>query len=230
MRMSELAVLTNGSLSRLSHVVKRLEKQGWVRRTPDPDNGRYTLAVLTETGWEKVVATAPGHVEEVRRLVFDPLAQAQQRTLRAIGSRCQPGHRPHRCLPGVTMRSPVPSARRREARGPAHALVRAPAPRDPHTARHVRDLDPVGPDGGFDRARGDPARLWTPAWKPRPRNTGPTTATWSASPGAAHAGPGRSRNEPRPGKDPAHPASSAPAPSDRSAKPPPSDSEGVRAG
>ncbi|WP_030658489.1 MULTISPECIES: MarR family winged helix-turn-helix transcriptional regulator [Streptomyces] len=87
MRMSELAVLTNGSLSRLSHVVKRLEKQGWVRRTPDPENGRYTLAVLTETGWEKVVATAPGHVEEVRSLVFDPLTQAQQRTLRTIGQR-----------------------------------------------------------------------------------------------------------------------------------------------
>ncbi|MFE3760382.1 MarR family winged helix-turn-helix transcriptional regulator [Streptomyces sp. NPDC059104] len=87
MRMSDLALLTNGSLSRLSHVVKRLEKQDWVRRTPDPENGRYTLAVLTDTGWEKVVATAPGHVEEVRRLVFDPLTQAQQRTLRTIGHR-----------------------------------------------------------------------------------------------------------------------------------------------
>ncbi|MFD8637520.1 MarR family winged helix-turn-helix transcriptional regulator [Streptomyces sp. NPDC059533] len=87
MRMSDLAVLTNGSLSRLSHVVKRLEKQDWVRRTPDPDNGRYTLAILTEPGWEKVVATAPGHVEEVRRLVFDPLTQTQQRTLRTIGHR-----------------------------------------------------------------------------------------------------------------------------------------------
>ncbi|MFD5428831.1 MarR family winged helix-turn-helix transcriptional regulator [Streptomyces sp. NPDC127084] len=87
MRMSDLAVLTNGSLSRLSHVVKRLEMQDWVRRTPDPDNGRYTLAILTETGWEKIVATAPGHVEEVRRLVFDPLTQAQQRTLRAISHR-----------------------------------------------------------------------------------------------------------------------------------------------
>lgn len=87
MRMSELAILTNGSLSRLSHVVKRLEKQGWVRRTPDPDNGRYTLAVLTETGWEKIVAAAPGHVEAVRRLVFDPLTQAQQRNLHTIGRR-----------------------------------------------------------------------------------------------------------------------------------------------
>ncbi|WP_432000085.1 MarR family winged helix-turn-helix transcriptional regulator [Streptomyces sioyaensis] len=87
MRMSDLAIITNGSLSRLSHVVKRLEKQGWVRRTPDPDNGRYILAILTETGWEKIAVTAPGHVEEVRRLVFDPLTQAQQRTLRAIGHR-----------------------------------------------------------------------------------------------------------------------------------------------
>ncbi|MER5778364.1 MarR family transcriptional regulator [Streptomyces sp. NPDC002039] len=87
MRMSDLAVITNGSLSRLSHVVKRLEKQGWVRRTPDPDNGRYILAVLTDPGGEKVTATAPGHVEEVRRLVFDPLTRAQQRTLRAIGHR-----------------------------------------------------------------------------------------------------------------------------------------------
>ncbi|MER7000148.1 MarR family transcriptional regulator [Streptomyces sp. NPDC000410] len=87
MRMSDLATLTNGSLSRLSHVAKRLERQGWVRRTPDPDNGRYTLAILTEAGREKIVATAPGHVEEVRRLVFDPLTQAQQRTLRAIGHR-----------------------------------------------------------------------------------------------------------------------------------------------
>ncbi|MCP9212026.1 MarR family winged helix-turn-helix transcriptional regulator [Streptomyces sp. NEAU-Y11] len=87
MRMSDLAILTNGSLSRLSHVVKRLEKQGWVRRAPDPDNGRYTLAILIEAGWEKVVATAPGHVEEVRRLVLDPLTQTQQRALRAIGHR-----------------------------------------------------------------------------------------------------------------------------------------------
>ncbi|MFJ9647682.1 hypothetical protein [Streptomyces sp. NPDC101206] len=46
-----------------------------------------TGVMLTESGWEKVVTTAPGHVEEVRRLVFDPLTQPQQRTLRAIGHR-----------------------------------------------------------------------------------------------------------------------------------------------
>src|SRR3954471_11484104 len=86
-RMSELAALADGSLSRLSRVVDRLDKRGWVGRRPDPDDGRYTLAVLTDAGWDKVVETAPGHVAEVRRLVFDPLTRAQARQLREIGSR-----------------------------------------------------------------------------------------------------------------------------------------------
>jgi hypothetical protein len=36
LRMSDLAVLSEGSLSRLSQVVARLEEKNWVRRTPDP--------------------------------------------------------------------------------------------------------------------------------------------------------------------------------------------------
>ena len=87
MRMSRLAAFTEGSLSRLSQVVARLEKRGWVRRTPDPADGRYTLAILTDTGWDAVVAAAPGHAVEVHRLVFDPLTKAQQRQLRDIGQR-----------------------------------------------------------------------------------------------------------------------------------------------
>ncbi|GAB7038270.1 MULTISPECIES: MarR family winged helix-turn-helix transcriptional regulator [Catenuloplanes] len=87
MRMSTLAVLCAGSLPRLSQAVSRLEKRAWVRRTPDPADGRYTLAVLTEDGWDKVVATAPGHVAEVRRLVFDPTTKAQTRQLGDIASR-----------------------------------------------------------------------------------------------------------------------------------------------
>lgn len=87
MRMSELAMLAEGSLPRLSQVVGRLEKRGWVRRAPDTADGRYTRAILTDAGWAKVAATAPGHVEEVRRLVFDPLTKAQARQLREIGRR-----------------------------------------------------------------------------------------------------------------------------------------------
>ena len=74
LRMSELAAMASGSVSRLSHVVSRLEAKGWVRREPCPGDGRYISAVLTEPGWQKVVETAPGHVAAVRRLLIDALA------------------------------------------------------------------------------------------------------------------------------------------------------------
>src|ERR1700755_2027562 len=44
LRMSELAQFANGSLSRLSNVVKRLEERGWITRGPCRDNGRYVEA------------------------------------------------------------------------------------------------------------------------------------------------------------------------------------------
>ncbi|MGH3253724.1 MAG: MarR family winged helix-turn-helix transcriptional regulator [Trebonia sp.] len=87
LRMSELATLAEGSLPRLSQVVARLEQRGWVRRTPDPADGRYTLAILTGQGQAKVTEAAPGHVQEVRRLVLDPLTRAQSRQLREISRR-----------------------------------------------------------------------------------------------------------------------------------------------
>jgi DNA-binding MarR family transcriptional regulator len=85
-RMSELAGLANGSLSRLSHVARRLEAQGLITREACPDDGRATNAVLTDAGYAKVVETAPGHVENVRTLVFDALEPAQHDQLRAIGA------------------------------------------------------------------------------------------------------------------------------------------------
>lgn len=87
MRLSDLAASADGSLPRLSQVVSRLEKRGWVRRRPDPSDGRYTLGTLTDDGWGKVVATAPGHVETVRRHVLDPLTKAHQRQLLEIAQR-----------------------------------------------------------------------------------------------------------------------------------------------
>ena len=81
LRMGDLAAMASGSLSRLSHVVSRLERRGWVRREPCPQDGRYINAVLTEEGWAKVVETAPGHVEAVRRLLIDVLTPEQFREL-----------------------------------------------------------------------------------------------------------------------------------------------------
>ena len=79
--MSRLAKLVSASLSRLSHVVARLEAQGWVRRERDPEDGRVQIAVLTEAGYLKVVDSAPGHAEGVQQLVFDRLTPAQLRQL-----------------------------------------------------------------------------------------------------------------------------------------------------
>ena len=82
MRMSSLAVLTNASLSRLSHLVKRLEERGLVRREPDPADGRFTNAILTEKGFQTLAEAAPGHVAHVRSLVVDVLSPEQ---LRRVG-------------------------------------------------------------------------------------------------------------------------------------------------
>lgn len=87
LRMSTLADRADGSLSRLSQVVTRLERLGLVVRSPDPDDGRATLATLTEAGLARLVDAAPSHVREVRRLVVDRLTRAQLRQLAAISER-----------------------------------------------------------------------------------------------------------------------------------------------
>ena len=79
--MSRLAKLASASLSRLSHVVARLEAQGWVRRERDAEDGRVQIAVLTDAGYAKVVDSAPGHAEAVQQLLFDRLTPAQVRQL-----------------------------------------------------------------------------------------------------------------------------------------------------
>jgi DNA-binding MarR family transcriptional regulator len=87
LRMSVLAGYANSSLTRLSRAVTRLERRQWVRRETDPEDGRYTLAVLTDLGRAKVEQATPGHVATVRRLVLEPLTMTQQRQLRDITRR-----------------------------------------------------------------------------------------------------------------------------------------------
>lgn len=84
LRMSELAAASNGSQSRLSHLIARLEERGWVRRQRVGEDGRGYIAVLTDAGYDKLVATAPGHVEEVRSLIFDRLTAEQVAALDEI--------------------------------------------------------------------------------------------------------------------------------------------------
>ena len=84
LRLAELAAQADATLSRLSHAVSRLEAEGWVERRPCPDDARATFGVLTDAGYAQVVAAAPGHVAEVRRLVFDGLGARDVAALERI--------------------------------------------------------------------------------------------------------------------------------------------------
>jgi len=83
MQMCELAGLTLGSPSRLSHAVSRLERAGWVARRSQGDGSRTVQAVLTDTGRAKLAQAAPPHVREARRLVVDVLTADE---LSALGT------------------------------------------------------------------------------------------------------------------------------------------------
>ncbi|QIX27251.1 MarR family transcriptional regulator [Nocardioides sp. JQ2195] len=84
LRMTSLANLTSATLPRLSHVVRRLEDKGLVRRTPCPEDKRASNAVLTEAGQARIRDAAPGHVTNVRENVFDALTAEQVEQLHDI--------------------------------------------------------------------------------------------------------------------------------------------------
>ncbi|WP_042440157.1 MarR family winged helix-turn-helix transcriptional regulator [Corynebacterium halotolerans] len=96
LRMSELAAQSDMTLSHLSRVVTRLENQNWVRRVPDPADGRSTFAELTESGWDLIRAAAPGHVREVRRLFFDHLTPEESHQVGEAMKKIVVGLRPQK--------------------------------------------------------------------------------------------------------------------------------------
>lgn len=102
LRMSVLATLTGSSLPRLSQAVGRLEKRGWVSRQSDPQDSRYTLALLTRAGVAELQDMAPSHVAAVRTFVFDRLTRAQARQLGAICQRIVDGLPPDDSWPTTT--------------------------------------------------------------------------------------------------------------------------------
>jgi DNA-binding MarR family transcriptional regulator len=85
--MSELAARTSASLSRLSHVVTKLQKRGWVEREAHPGDARVTVAHLTDAGMSTIVSLAPGHVESVRTLMLDSLTPDDVADLARIGEK-----------------------------------------------------------------------------------------------------------------------------------------------
>jgi DNA-binding MarR family transcriptional regulator len=90
LQLKDLAVVANGSLSRLSHVISRLEGRAWVRRRSGT-RGRATYAELTDEGYQKLMATGPIHLQEVRRLVFDVLTPEEVKALKQVTGRINTG-------------------------------------------------------------------------------------------------------------------------------------------
>jgi DNA-binding MarR family transcriptional regulator len=87
LKMGMLADLVNSSQSRLSHLVRRLEERGLVRREPDPADGRFINAILTDKGFQVLAQAAPGHVAHVRSLVIDVLSPEQLRRFGVLADR-----------------------------------------------------------------------------------------------------------------------------------------------
>ncbi|MFC9877905.1 MarR family winged helix-turn-helix transcriptional regulator [Nocardia salmonicida] len=86
MRLSMLAALGHGSISRLSHVVSKLERVGWARREAS-ESGRGIDAVLTASGQAKVLEATPDYLLAVRTLVLDGLDDPQKAELAVLGER-----------------------------------------------------------------------------------------------------------------------------------------------
>jgi DNA-binding MarR family transcriptional regulator len=84
LRMSQLAVSSMSSRSRISHAVARLEETGWVRRRECPTDRRGAVCELTDAGFAALEAAAPGHVGAVRENLFDLLTTEQVGQLRHI--------------------------------------------------------------------------------------------------------------------------------------------------
>lgn len=71
--MTELADGVVYSRSGLTYQAGLLEKAGLISRGPSPDDDRVTLVAVTADGRALVERVLPGHVQVIRRLLFDPL-------------------------------------------------------------------------------------------------------------------------------------------------------------
>jgi DNA-binding MarR family transcriptional regulator len=73
--------------SRLSHQLRRMQKDGLITREPNPDDARSTLVCLLHTGRASLEKAAPRHVEDVRRNFIDLLTPAELDMLATLNER-----------------------------------------------------------------------------------------------------------------------------------------------
>jgi DNA-binding MarR family transcriptional regulator len=85
--MTQLADGVVYSRSGLTYQAGLLEKAGLITRGPNPDDERGTLVTITENGLALVRNVLPGHIQVLRRLLFDPLSDDDLRDLGDIMTR-----------------------------------------------------------------------------------------------------------------------------------------------
>ena len=73
--------------SRVSHQVRRMQKDGLISREPNPDDARSTMVCLLPAGRAAIEKAAPRHVADVRRNFIDLLTPAELDMLAALNER-----------------------------------------------------------------------------------------------------------------------------------------------
>jgi DNA-binding MarR family transcriptional regulator len=124
-RMSDLARMLRYSQSRLTHAISSMERNGWVQRRNCPNDRRSQLVSLTETGRSTLAGTAPGHVAEVRRHVFDRLSSDEVTQLRSICAKVLEGLDPGDTIPHPAIPADAAGAATRRAAGKTAAAAPA---------------------------------------------------------------------------------------------------------
>jgi DNA-binding MarR family transcriptional regulator len=76
-RVTDLAKALQWERSRVSHHVTRMERRRLVQRVECAEDGRGAFIVITPRGRAAIEQAAPGHVNAVRRLVFDALSDEE---------------------------------------------------------------------------------------------------------------------------------------------------------
>ncbi|MBU2670126.1 MarR family transcriptional regulator [Actinoplanes bogorensis] len=85
--MTELADGAVHSRSGLTYQAGQLEKAGLITRSPDPADERSTLVTITDAGRARIGQVLPGHIEVVKRLLFNQLSDHDVAALGEIMTR-----------------------------------------------------------------------------------------------------------------------------------------------
>lgn len=83
-RVTDLARLLQWERSRVSHHVTRMESRRLVQRKECSEDARGAFVVITPQGRAAIEQAAPGHVNAVRRLIFDALSPEEIDAFAAI--------------------------------------------------------------------------------------------------------------------------------------------------